>query len=208
MEHKPFRLDGGAMAIDTGRDVDLEPGVAGRARHWQAVGDEVPILGHKVDDARCRAFCAARRQAGVSGRWNRIRAGARRRDALVARRSCHAKVLAFFLPYCTRPAGRGRGGGGVDRARDGQARAVRELLPMQPRRCPGDLCRYNRSRARGRISPPNADRGGGRSLRRLVPRVSTKAVIPTPGYRASCNSLIQNVSTGPNGAIARRLRAC
>ena len=50
MEMKPFRLDGGAMAVDAGRDMHLEARVAGGARHRQAMGDEIPILGHEIDD--------------------------------------------------------------------------------------------------------------------------------------------------------------
>ena len=52
MEMKPFRFDRGAMAVDAGRDMDLEAGIAGGARHRQAMGDEIPILGHEIDDAR------------------------------------------------------------------------------------------------------------------------------------------------------------
>ncbi len=67
MQMKPFGLDGGAMAVNAGCDVHLEAGVAGGARHRQAMGDEVPVLGHEIDDARRRSAHAARRQAGVCG---------------------------------------------------------------------------------------------------------------------------------------------
>src|SRR4029077_2245088 len=45
---KPLGLDGSTMPVDAGGDVHLEAGVASRARHRQAMGDEVPILGHEV----------------------------------------------------------------------------------------------------------------------------------------------------------------
>src|SRR5262249_61454679 len=67
VQMKAFGLDGGAMAVDAGGAVHLETGVAGRARHRQAMGDEVPVLGHEVDHARRRSALAARRQAGVCG---------------------------------------------------------------------------------------------------------------------------------------------
>ena len=51
MEMKSFRFDRGAVAIDASRDMHLEAGIAGGARHRQAMGDEIPILGHEIDDA-------------------------------------------------------------------------------------------------------------------------------------------------------------
>ena len=60
MEMKPFGLDGGAMAVDAGRDVHVEARVASGARHRQAMRHEVPVLGHEIDDARRlprRALC-------------------------------------------------------------------------------------------------------------------------------------------------------
>ena len=51
MKVKPFRFNGRAMAVDAGRDMHLEAGIAGGARHRQAMGDEIPILGHEIDDA-------------------------------------------------------------------------------------------------------------------------------------------------------------
>ncbi len=65
VEMKPFRLDRAAVAVDPGGDMHLEARVAGRARHRQAVGDEIPILGHEIDDARRRPVRAGCRQAGI-----------------------------------------------------------------------------------------------------------------------------------------------
>src|SRR5262249_61656872 len=58
VQMKAFGLDGGAMPVDASGDVHLETGVAGRARHRQAMGDEVPVLGYEVDHARRRSALA------------------------------------------------------------------------------------------------------------------------------------------------------
>src|SRR5512133_1817631 len=52
MQVKSFRLDRGAMTVDTGSDMHLEAGIARCARHRQAVGHEVPVFGHEINHAR------------------------------------------------------------------------------------------------------------------------------------------------------------
>ena len=79
MQMKSFGRDRRAVAIDAGRDMHLEARVAGGARHRQAVRDEVPILGHEIDDA-------GRRRLG--GRARR-----RRRPALAADSSATAPMM-------------------------------------------------------------------------------------------------------------------
>ena len=62
---KSFRLDGGGVSIDPGRDVHLEAGVARGARHRQPVRDEVPVFGDEVDDAWLRSRAVRRTACGA-----------------------------------------------------------------------------------------------------------------------------------------------
>ncbi len=74
MQMKSFRLDRRAVAIDAGRDMHLEAGVAGGARHRQAMRDEVPVLGHEIDDAaRRRLGSAPSRRRCIGHRSRKLR---------------------------------------------------------------------------------------------------------------------------------------
>ena len=54
MQREAFVADGVAVLADIGGDVNLEAGGAGGAGHRQAVRQEVPVLGHDVENARRR----------------------------------------------------------------------------------------------------------------------------------------------------------
>src|SRR5205807_6969216 len=73
MQVKSFRLDRGAMTINAGSDMHLEAGIARRARHRQAMGHEVPVLGHEINHARRGAASIACRRNGSKGVGNRAR---------------------------------------------------------------------------------------------------------------------------------------
>jgi hypothetical protein len=64
MQVKAFRRDRGSVAIDSGRHMDLEAGLARRPCHRQAMRDEIPVLGHEIDDARLAFACGGRRWVG------------------------------------------------------------------------------------------------------------------------------------------------
>ena len=73
MQVESFRLDRGAMTVNAGGDMHLEPGIACCARHRQAVGDEVPVLGHEINHARRGAALVVCRRTGGHGRGKRAR---------------------------------------------------------------------------------------------------------------------------------------
>ena len=49
---KPSRVDRGGAVNDPGRHMHLEAGVARGARHRQAVGEEIPVLGDDIEQAQ------------------------------------------------------------------------------------------------------------------------------------------------------------
>ena len=69
MKMKSFRFDRGAVAIDASCDMYVEAGIAGGPCHRQAMGHEIPIFSHEIDDAGYRTIRAGCRDAGIFGIW-------------------------------------------------------------------------------------------------------------------------------------------
>jgi hypothetical protein len=60
MQHKAFAFNCGRAIRHVGRDMHIEPGGAGGARHRQAMQKKRPILGDHIEQARSRARVALR----------------------------------------------------------------------------------------------------------------------------------------------------
>src|ERR1700730_8908634 len=72
---KTFRLYCVPMAIDARCDMYLEPCRARRARHRQAVREEIPVLGYEIDDNRLwpsPTDAKLLRLGAVLGWWSRF----------------------------------------------------------------------------------------------------------------------------------------
>src|SRR6185369_6462725 len=86
MQAKTFRFYVFAVPVHSRGHMHLEAGGTRRTRHGQPMRNEIPVLGHQIDDARCSPY--GRSAHRLTARYARAQRIHGTDDVIKARGSC------------------------------------------------------------------------------------------------------------------------